>query len=332
MSRSGGRVFVTDWDYPDLDLENAVLERAGLELVPVQCRTEEDVIRLCAEADGLLNQYAPLTRRVVGSLARCRVIARYGVGVDNVDVPAATDAGIAVCNVPDYGVEEVSDHAIALLLGLARKTHRLDRAVHAGTWDVSLARPVRRMRGTVLGLVGLGRIGRATARKAAGLGLRVIGSDPQAEQPGFDPGEASIVPFETLLSEADYVSIHVPLTPETRHLFGEHTFRLMKPDAVLVNTSRGGVVDTDALVRALREGWIAGAALDVLEEEPIPAGHPLLELANCVLTPHAAWYSEDAFVELKTKAAEEAAAVLTGQRPRYCLNPEVLDRATSGVA
>ena len=332
MGESGGRVFVTDWDYPNLDLEKAVLERAGLELVPVQCRTEDDVIRECADADGLLNQYAPLTQRVLAALARCRVVARYGVGVDNVDVAAATQAGIAVCNVPDYGVEEVSDHAIALLLGLARKTHRLDRGVRAGTWDVSVARPVRRMRGTVLGLVGLGRIGRAAARKAAGLGLRVIGSDPQADQPGFDRGDATIVPFDALLREADYISIHVPLSADTRRLFGEEAFRAMKPHAVLVNTSRGGVVDTDALVRALREGWIGGAALDVLEQEPIPAGHPLLDLENCVLTPHAAWYSEDAFVELKTKAAEEAAAVLTGQRPRYCLNPEVLDRATSGVA
>ena len=331
MTEGRGRVFVTDWDYPTLDIEREVMERAGLELVPVQCRTEDDVVRLCADADGLLNQYAPLTRGVLSTLSRCRVVARYGVGVDNVDVEAATECRIAVCNVPDYAVEEVSDHAIGLLMGLARKTHLLDRAVHAGRWDFSLARPVQRMRGRVVGIVGLGRIGRATARKAEGLGLRVIAHDAQAGEPGFNSGGTEIVPLETLLRESDYVSLHVPFTPETRHLVNEESLRLMKPEAILVNTGRGGVVDTDALVRALREGRIAGAGLDVLEQEPISAGHPLLGLDNCVLTPHAAWYSEDAFVELKTKAAEEAAAVLTGREPRYCLNPDVLRRRATGA-
>jgi D-3-phosphoglycerate dehydrogenase len=324
MTGSRQRVFVTDWDYPSLELEQQVMDRAGLELVPVQCHTEDDVIRLCAEADALLNQFAPLTRRVLSSLSRCRVVARYGVGVDNVDVDAATDLGIPVCNVPDYAVEEVSDHAIALLMGLARKTHLLDRAVRRGRWDFALARPVERMRGKALGIVGLGRIGRATARKGAGLGLRVLGHDAQAGEPGFDAGAAEIVSLETLLAESDYVSLHVPLTAETRHLLDEGSLRRMKPEAILVNTGRGGLVDTQALVRALNEGWIAGAGLDVLEEEPIAPDHPLLGLENCVLTPHAAWYSEDAFVELKTKAAEEAAAVLSGREPRYCLNPRVL--------
>lgn len=322
------RVFVTDWDYPDLQLEEAVMARAGLELVAVQCRSEDEVIGRCAGADGLLNQYAPLTRRVLMSLPRCRVVGRYGVGVDNVDVSAASERGVAVCNVPDYGVEEVSDHAVALLMGLARGTTRLDRAVRAGRWDFSLARPLYRMRGKTLGVVGLGRIGQATARKAAGLGLRVIGYD--VEDNASVPGLAERVSFETLLREADFVSVHVPLSPATRHLFNEHSLRRMKPTAVLVNTARGGVVDTEALVEALREGRLAGAALDVLEEEPIRPDHPLLSLETCILTPHAAWYSEDALVELKTKAAEEVAAVLTGNAPRYCLNPQVLEVAKHG--
>ena len=321
---TGGRVFVTDWDYPTLELEERVMQAAGLELVPVQCRTEDDVIRLCADADGLLNQYAPLGRRVLSALDRCRVVARYGVGIDSVDLAAASELGIAVCNVPDYGVEEVSDHAIALLLGLARATHRLDREVRAGLWDFSVVRPLRRMRGTVLGVIGFGRIGRATANKAAGLGLRVLACDPHASEPGFDPGPAQMTPLDALLERADYVSLHVPLKPATRHLMDERRLRRMKEGAILINTSRGGVVDTDALVRALREGWIAGAGIDVLEQEPIPPGHPLLELDNSIVTPHSAWYSEDAFVELKTKAAQEVAAVLTGGTPRSCLNPEVL--------
>ena len=332
MSERRGRVFVTDWDYPSLDLEREVLERAGLELVPTQCRSEDDVIRECGVADALLNQYAPLTRRVLENLPHVRAIARYGVGVDSVDVEAAGERGIAVCNVPDYGVEEVSDHAIGLVFALARGIHRHDRAVRSGTWDFSIARPLHRMRGKTLGLVGLGRIGRATARKGAGLGLRVIACDPKADAPGFDPGPAAMVRFDELLPAADYVSIHVPLTTKTRHLFDDRAFGLMKRDALLVNTARGGVVDTDALVRALRDDRIAGAALDVLEQEPLPAGHPLLSLENCLVTPHAAWYSEEAFVELKTKAAEEVAAVLTGGRPRYCLNPEVLPRVARGAA
>ncbi|MDQ3870598.1 MAG: C-terminal binding protein [Chloroflexota bacterium] len=332
MTDSPRRVFVTDWDYPTLDLEREVLDRAGLELVPVQCRTEDDVIRLCADADGLLNQFAPLTRRVFARLSRCRVVARYGVGVDNVDVHAATEFGIAVCNVPDYAVEEVSDHAIALLMALVRRTHLLDRAVRAGRWDFSVARPVRRMHGRVLGIVGLGRIGRATARKAAGLGLRVVAHDAQAGEPGFDRGVAEMVSLETLLRESDYISVHVPLTPETRHLVNEESLRMVKREAILVNTGRGGVVDTDALVAALQDGRLAAAGLDVLEQEPIPAGHPLLALESCIITPHAAWYSEEAFVELKTKAAQEVAAVLTGGEPRYCLNPDALRPRATGAA
>jgi D-3-phosphoglycerate dehydrogenase len=321
----GLRVFVTDWDYPSLDLERSVVHGSGLELVPLQCRTEADVIESCGEADGLLNQYAPLTRRVLERLTRCKVIARYGVGVDNVDIEAATDFGVAVCNVPDYGVDEVSDHALALLLTLVRQPHLLDEAVRKGTWDFSIVRPLRRMTGKVLGVVGLGRIGQAVARKATGLGLRVLGCDPNPP-----PSEATLMSFEGLLQESDFVSIHTPLNESTDHLFDEKALRRMKPGAFLINTARGGVIDTGALVRALREGWIAGAALDVLEQEPLPAGHPLLDFPNCVFTPHAAWYSEEAFVELKTKAAEEVVAVLSGREPRYCLNPEVLGVANRG--
>ncbi len=300
MTDSPRRVFVTDWDYPTLDLEREVLDRAGLELVPVQCRTEDDVIRLCADADGLLNQFAPLTRRVFARLSRCRVVARYGVGVDNVDVHAATEFGIAVCNVPDYAVEEVSDHAIALLMALARRTHLLDRAVRAGRWDFSVARPVRRMHGRVLGIVGLGRIGRATARKAAGLGLRVIAHDAQAGEPGFDRGVAEMVSLETLLRESDYISVHVPLTPETRHLMRAETFARMKAGALLVNTARGGLVDEEALAEALLAGRIAGAGFDVLTREPPREGNPLvgLRLPNFILTPHTAWASREAMQAL----------------------------------
>jgi len=315
-------VFVTDCDHPSVAIERRVVEGAGLGLALRQCRTEEEVASACRDADGLLVQYAPITRAVLVALPRCRVVVRYGVGTDTVDVDAATDLGVAVCNVPDYGVEEVSDHALALLLALGRGIVTLDRAVRGGDWSLATAPGVRRLRGRVLGLVGLGRIGRAVARKALALGLEVVAHDPAAVPPV--PGVAQ-VGFDELLARSDFVSLHAPLLPATRHLFDDAAFRRMKPGAFLINTARGGLVDTDALTRALAEGRLAGAGIDVLEREPIAPGHALLEQPNCLLTPHAGWFSRDAFEELKTKAAEEAVAVLTGAAPRYCLNPQVLE-------
>ena len=246
---------------------------------------------------------------------------RYGVGVDTVDVDAATRHGVAVCNVPDYGVEEVSDHAIALLLAIARRVPDLDRSVRQGAWNLAAGQTIRRLRGRTLGVVGLGRIGHATARKAAAFGFEVIGHDPV---PGDDHPEIERVGLTELLQRADAVTLHLPLTPSTRHLIDGAALARMKAGALLINTSRGGLVDTDALVGALAEGRLAGAALDVVEPEPLPPDHPLLALPNVVVTPHAGWYSQDSFVELKTKAAEEAVAVIEGRAPRYCLNDMVL--------
>lgn len=318
-------VFVTDCDHPSLEIERRVAGAAGLGLELRQCRTAEEVASACRDADGLIVQYAPITRAVLAALPRCRVVVRYGVGTDTVDVDAATDHGVAVCNVPDYGVEEVSDHALALLLALGRRIVTLDRAVHAGDWSLASSPDVRRLRGRVLGLVGLGRIGRALARKAAALGLVVLAVDPVADPPA---PEVTTVGFDELLARSDFVSLHAPLVPATRHLFDDAAFHRMKPGAFLINTARGGLVDTDALTRALAEGRLAGAGIDVLETEPIPPGHPLLDQPACLLTPHAGWFSQDAFAELKTKAAEEAVAVLTGGTPRYCLNPTALGSGT----
>ena len=321
-------LYVTDCDHPSLDIERRIAHAAGFGLELRQCRTAADVASACREAAGLLVQYAPITRAVVGALSRCRVVVRYGVGTDTVDIDAATDHGVAVCNVPDYGVEEVSDHALALLLALGRRIATLDRAVHAGDWSLASSPDIRRLRGRVLGLVGLGRIGRAVASKGLALGFEVVAHDPYAGEPvpGVTP-----VGFDELLARSDFVSIHAPQVPATRHLFDDAAFRRMKPGAFLINTARGGLVDTAALVRALADGRLAGAGIDVLEQEPIAAGDPLLDQPNCLLTPHAGWFSRDAFVELKTKAAEEAVAVMRGATPRYCLNPAVLGRAGGGA-
>jgi D-3-phosphoglycerate dehydrogenase len=321
------RAVVTDYDFPTLEPEGVVLEGAGIELVPTQSRSEAELLENCRTADGLLVEYAPIRRSVIEALERCRVIVRYGVGYDNLDVEAATEHGIWACNVPDYSIEEVSDHALALLLALARKVVLLSNAVHAGHWDLQPAKPIFRLQEQTVGILGFGRIGSALGRKAAALGCRVLAHDPYLSLEQIEQRGAMPVDFETVLRESDYLSVHSPLTPETRHLIDERSLRLMKPTAFLINTSRGPLVDSLAIATALREGWIAGAALDVLEQEPIPPDHPLLGLPNCLITPHAAYYSEQSFVDLKTNAAEEVARVLGGGEPKNPLNPEVRKRA-----
>lgn len=311
------KIVITDCDHPSVQIERDILEQRGFTVVLEQCRTEEDVIEKCRDAAGLINQYAPLTGKVFRELANCKVIVRYGVGVDNVDLEAASEYGIQVCNVPDYGVEEVSDHALAMTLALARKINLLSNEVKRNNWDFQIAQPIRRLKDLTFGIVGLGRIGRATARKAIGMGWRVIGCDRNEMAP-MDGVEQ--VPFDELIAAADMISIHVPLTEDTHHLFNRDVFRRMKNTAVLVNTARGPIVDEEALLEALRSGEIAGAAIDVMEHEPPEKDHPLFAFDNLIITPHAAWYSEESCRDLKRKAAEEAANVILGGPPRYPVN------------
>lgn len=326
------RTVVTDYDFITLEPERQVLEAAGVELVPTQSRSEAELIENCRLADALLVEYAVVSAPVVSALERCRVIVRYGVGYDSLDVAAATAKGIWACNVPDYSLDEVSSHALALMLALARKLVPLNSSVQAGQWDVQVAKPIFRINGQTVGILGFGRIGAALGRKVAALGCRVLANDPflSAEQIAQRGGQAA--DLETLLRESDFVSVHSPLTPETRHLINERTLRLMKPTAYVINTARGPLVDALALARALRENWIAGAGLDVTEPEPIPADHPLIGLPNCLLTPHAAYYSEESFVDLKTLAAQEVVRVLRTGEPKNALNPEVRARAAERAA
>jgi len=314
------KVVITDHVFPSLDIERAVLGEAGADLVVLQARTEEDLLGATADADALMVCYAPITRRVIAQLQRCRIIARYGIGVDNVDLPAATERGITVTNVPDYCIDEVSDHAVALLLACARKILLLDRRVRAGRWEAGDARPVYRLRGRTLGLVGFGKIPRRVAEKAQALGLRVLAYDPYVGPEEMGAHRVAKATLEEVLSQADFVSIHAPLVPETRGLIGERELRLMKPTSYLINTARGPIVQEEALVRALREGWIAGAGLDVLESEPPREGTPLLALENVILTPHAAFYSEESVQDLQRKAAENVAKVLSGEAPLSPVN------------
>jgi D-3-phosphoglycerate dehydrogenase len=323
-------VVIADYDYGDVSIERAIIEGAGLKLTAAHCKTEDEVIDVARDADAIIAQYATVGAKAIGALTRCRVIARYGTGVDIVDVDAATKHGILVTNVPnDWCENEVADHAMALVLALARKVTAYDRACRAGTWQWQTGDPIHRLRGSVLGLLSFGAIAQAVAARGAGFGMRVIAHDPYMRDPDIIARSATPVSFGVLLEQADYLVIQAPLTKETHHLFGETELRRMKKTAFLVNTARGPIVSDDALYRALSEGWIAGAGLDDIEEEPAKQrdwkpSSPLFALPNLVVTPHAAYYSEEAIHTVRDFAAHEVVRVLTGQPPLSPVNADQL--------
>ena len=320
------RVAVADSVFPNLDPARDVLSRIGAELQLASANTPEAILQVAADADALLVTYAKITGNMIRQLTRCRIISRFGIGVDNVDLAEATRAGIVVTKVPDYCIDEVSDHTMALLLAAARKIPFSNGQVHAGTWRMPAVVPIHRLRGRVLGLVGFGRIPQLVAPKAKPFGLTVVAYDPFVSADVFARAGVERVDFAQLLAMSDYVSIHSPLLPETKGLFNAAAFCQMKPTAYLVNTARGPIIDEAALASALDAGEIAGAALDVMTEEP-PVGSPLVGRDNVILTPHTSFYSEESLVELQTKAAEEVVAVLSGRAPRNAVNPDVVPRS-----
>lgn len=321
---AGPLVAVTDSVFPDLEPATQMLAALGAEIRLAEAPTPEGILTVAREADGILVTYAQITAGVIEQLQKCRIIARFGIGVDNVDIAAASEAGIVVTRVPDYCIDEVSDHALALLLALARKIPFANRQVQAGRWEMQAVVPIHRLRGRTLGLVGFGQIPQTLAPKAQALGLDVITYDPYISDEVAAESGVRRVSFETLLQTADYVSIHAPLTEETRSMFSRDAFEQMKPNALLINTARGPLIDEEALAEALDAGHLAGAGLDVMPQEPPPADSPLLDRDNVVLTPHMAFYSEESLIELQTKAAQEVARVLGDEPPRYPVNPEVL--------
>jgi D-3-phosphoglycerate dehydrogenase / 2-oxoglutarate reductase len=303
------KVVITDCDHPDVDAERRIFAEAGLDTELASCRTAADVIAAGQGAVALLTQYAPVTATVLDALPDCRAVGRYGVGVDNIDVAAARARGMAVISVPDYSLEEVANHTIALILAAARGIVALHDSVRAGCWDFRAAGPLRRSSEQVLGIVGLGHIGAAVASRARAIGFTVAGYDPVQSVTGVSP-----LSLPELLSASDIVTLHAPLTDATRHLLNDGTFALMKPGAVLVNTARGGLVDTAALRRALDAGRIGGAALDVTDPEPLEPGDPLLRDGRVIITPHTAFYSEESLAELKRRAAEGLTAAVSAGR------------------
>jgi D-3-phosphoglycerate dehydrogenase / 2-oxoglutarate reductase len=301
---------LTDADRFPFDAEDrAALAAAGIELRELPGHEPAEVVAAAQGADAVFVYHARFPRETIARLDGVRVLARCGTGYDNIDVAAAREHGIEVVYVPDYGIDDVADHALALILACVRKIAVSDRLVRAGEWPgYSELAPMFRLRGRTLGLLGYGRIGRRVGEKGEALGMRVLAHDPYV-------ADASATRDE-LFREADVVSIHAPLTPETRHAVGAPELTAMKPDAILVNTSRGSIVDTVALAEALRDGRLGGAGLDVYEEAPLPAEHPLRACENVVLTPHSAAYTEEALAQVRKRALADALRVLRGEPPR----------------
>jgi len=317
------QVAVSDSVFPNLDPARAVLSKIGAQLSLAEEAKPEAILRVSRDADALMATYAKITAEMIRQMTRCRIISRFGIGVDNVDIPAATERGIVVTKVPDYCIDEVSDHAMALLLSAVRKIPFANSMVHAGKWEMPAVVPIHRLRGTVLGLVGFGRIPQLVAPKAQSFGMRVVSFDPYVPKDVFERARVESVEFRELLKISDYISIHSPLLPETQGLFNADAFRQMKPHAYLINTARGPIVDEAALAQALDGGQLAGAALDVMAKEP-PTSSPLFGRPNVIITPHTSFYSEESLVDLQTKAAEEVVRVLKGEAPKNPVNPEVL--------
>ena len=324
------KVVLTDYVWESLDVENEILG-ALADIVPLQVTDPEAFFPEAEDCEALLNTYGgPITSEVMARMPNCKIIARYGIGVDTIDLEAATEAGIIVTNNPTYCIEEVAEHTLAMLLTCGRKIAFYDRLVRGGDWAVPPGKPMFRMAGATVGLIGFGNIARRVAKGAAGLDMRVLYSDPFVEQGQFDaPGER--VEFDDLLAKSDYLCVHAPLTPQTRGMLGTDAFRKMKSTAFVINCSRGPIIDTAALVAALDDGQIAGCALDTTDPEPLPADHTLRSRDNVIVNPHAAWYSEQAMEGLQRGAPNEVRRVLEGEWPVNVVNAQVKNNNRAGL-
>ena len=322
------KVLLTDYVWPSVEPERAVLAKAGADLIVAPDGNEDTLAALAKDVDGILTCFALVTDKVLQAAESCVVVGRCGVGVDNIAVETATEMGMVVTYVPDYCVDEVSDHAMALLLAWNRRIVLFDGSVKTSGWgSVPLTMRMMRLRGKKLGIIGFGRIGRALCAKAQAFGLEVLAYDPYVSSAAAAQHGAKMVSMPALLGESDFVSLHSPLTAETRDLMGASELALMKPDAFLINVARGPLIDEDALYHALKDRRIAGAGLDVLVDAAPPPTHPLLTLDNLLVTPHVAFFSQESILELEERAAGEVARVLQGLMPENLVNPEVLSHS-----
>jgi D-3-phosphoglycerate dehydrogenase len=317
------KVLITDYLFKTIEYERRILSEIGAEVIEAQCKTEDEVIERAKGVHGLIVECAPITRKVIESLPKLKVIARYGVGINVVNLKAASEYKICVVNVPDYCIDEVSDHAFALILASARKIIPLDKHVKSGNWSFIFAQPFYRIKGKTLGLIGFGRIARRLAEKTKPLGVSILTYDPYISEEILNSYKyVNKVGFLELLKKSDFISIHTPLTENTKNMISIKEIRLMKKSAIIVNTSRGGIINEEDLTKALIDKTIAGAALDVFEKEP-PENSQLFKQDNVILTPHVGYHSEESQVELQTKAAEGIRDALLGRRPKYLVNKDV---------
>ena len=325
--RNNWKVLITDYAWPSIEPERQVLAEIGAELIAAETGDEAELLPLAPTMDGILTCWKPVRAPVIAAAEKCQIIGRCGIGLDNIDVEAATEHGIIVTNVPAYCIDEVSDHAMGLLLACARKISRFDQAVKKGTWEQNIGPAMRRIRGKTLGVVGFGRIARSIVPKAKAFGLTINVCSPRTDSELIQACGAQKVSFSELLATSDFITIHAPLTPETQGMFSDAEFRAMKPTTYLINTARGGIIDTAALTTALRTAEIAGAGVDVLEVEPPEQNEELLTLDNVIVTPHAAFISEESILDLEVAAATCIAEVLTGKLPKSVVNPSVLEQS-----
>ena len=325
------KVLITDYVWPSIDPERSVLEAAGIELVIAPDTSESTLAELAKDVDAIMFCFAQVTAKVLESATNCKIAARYGIGVDNVDIAKASELGIIVTNVPDYCMDEVTDHAFGMILALNRRLVPHTKTVVGGGWnDVALNQPMHRTRGATLGIVGYGRIGRSLAAKAVGFGMNILAYDPLIEI-GSEVDGASVVSLDELLAKSDFVSLHVPLIPSTQNMISAPQLAKMKPGSIIVNCARGGLIDEDALAESIASGHTAGAGLDVVEPTPPDPASALLQKENVIITPHTAFFSQASTLELEQRTAQEVVRVLNGKKPENLINPDVLGKARSGI-
>ena len=326
------KVLITDYVWPNVEPEKAVLAAGGAEIIVAPSGDEDTLVELAKDVDGILTCFAKVTERVVRAAEKCVVIGRYGVGVDNIDVDTATELGIAVTYVPDYCIPEVSDHVMAMLLSWNRRIVFFDRATKTKGWGTEgLGMRIMRLEGKKLGIVGFGRIGRAVAGRAQAFGLQVLVADPFVTAEAAQDAGAVKMELPQLLGESDFVTLHSPLMPQTQGMMGKDEFAQMRSDAFLINAARGGLINEDALYDALTSGQIAGAGLDVLVDLDPPIDHRISQLENVIITPHTAFFSQEAVLELEERAAGEVVSIFQGKMPDNLVNPAVLDHSRTKI-
>jgi D-3-phosphoglycerate dehydrogenase len=314
------KILITDYQWPTLDIERSILEPLPGELVVAKTGEEDELLRLAPPVDAILTCWKQVTARVIDAAPKCRIIVRYGIGLDNIAVDHATKLGIPVTNAPTYCLDEVAEHALALLFSLARRITRFDRAIRAGSYPGVEFAGMRRISGKTLGIIGFGNIGRGVAPRARGMGLQVLVCDPAVNS--LPAGEGRVVDLDTLLATSDFITVHAPLMPATRNLIGRESLKKIKPGCFLVNTSRGGLVDPDAVLEALESGRLGGCGLDVYPAEPPDLKHPLFLHPRFIPTPHAAFYSEESAENLQHTSAGQVRDALTGKTPSPIVNPD----------